>query len=120
MQAFKSPVEGNNEVANEMVQLQYKKIEFRYDNKFNKTETIEGFYRFITTQIASQTETNNHTHDTHEALHKTILSEYKSISGVNINEELANLIRFQASYGASAKIITTVDKMLDTLLTIKQ
>ena len=40
--------------------------------------------------------------------------------GVNLNEELTNLIRFQSSYGAAAKIITTVEKMLDTLLTLKQ
>ena len=48
------------------------------------------------------------------------MSEYQSVSGVNLNEELTNLIRFQSSYGAAAKIITTVEKMLDTLLTLKQ
>lgn len=120
LKGYKAPIIGNNEVANEMVKLQYKKLDFKYRNLADKNETIEGYYRYLTARIASQTETNNHAHDTSTALHTTILAEYQSISGVNINEELTNLIRFQASYGASAKVITTVDKMLDTLLSIKQ
>lgn len=120
LKGYKAPIVGNNEVANEMVQLQYKKLDFKYLNQTDKSETIEGFYRYLTATIASQTETNNHAHDTSLALNKSILAEYESISGVNINEELTNLMRFQASYGASAKVITTVDKMLDTLLSIKQ
>ena len=59
-------------------------------------------------------------HETYIAINKTAVTEFQSISGVNMNEELTNLIRFQNSYGASAKVITTVEKMLDTLLTLKQ
>jgi flagellar hook-associated protein 1 FlgK len=40
----------------------------------------------------------------------------KSISGVNIDEELANMIRFQHGYNAAARFINTVNSMLDTLI----
>ena len=40
----------------------------------------------------------------------------KSISGVNIDEEFANLIKFQHGYNATAKVITTMDKMIETLI----
>jgi len=40
----------------------------------------------------------------------------QSISGVNIEEELANMLRFQHGYNASARFITTVNQMLDTLM----
>jgi flagellar hook-associated protein 1 FlgK len=40
----------------------------------------------------------------------------QSISGVNINEELADMIRFQQGYNAAARFITTVNSMLDTLI----
>jgi len=40
----------------------------------------------------------------------------QSISGVNIDEELANMIRFQQGYNAAARFITTVNSMLDTLI----
>jgi flagellar hook-associated protein 1 FlgK len=40
----------------------------------------------------------------------------QSISGVNIDEELANMIRYQHGYNAAARFITTVNSMLDTLI----
>ncbi|MFZ5374939.1 MAG: flagellar basal body rod C-terminal domain-containing protein, partial [Campylobacterota bacterium] len=43
-----------------------------------------------------------------------------SISKVSIDEEMANLIRYQTSYGAAAKVITTIDQMMQTLLGLKQ
>ncbi|MBX9928081.1 MAG: flagellar hook-associated protein FlgK [Gemmatimonadaceae bacterium] len=44
----------------------------------------------------------------------------KSVSGVSVDEELVELIRYQQAYTAAAKIITTVDEMLDTLLSLKR
>jgi len=40
----------------------------------------------------------------------------KSISGVNIDEEFANLIKFQHGYNAIAKVISEMDKMIETLI----
>lgn len=120
LKAYSNPTPGNNDVANEMVQLQYNKINFYSDKHADKIETIEGFYRFLTTDIASETQANNDLNEANSAINKVAMSEHQSVSGVNLNEELTNLIRFQSSYGAAAKIITTVEKMLDTLLTLKQ
>lgn len=39
-----------------------------------------------------------------------------SISGVSIDEELSDIIRFQHAYSAAARVITTLDEMLDTLI----
>lgn len=39
-----------------------------------------------------------------------------SYSGVSIDEEMANVIKFQRSYDASAKLIRVADEMLDTLI----
>jgi len=40
----------------------------------------------------------------------------ESISGVSLDEELSNMIRYQKGYEASARYITTVNSMLDTLI----
>ncbi|MGH1599965.1 flagellar hook-associated protein FlgK [Campylobacter majalis] len=121
LRGYSTPVIGNNAVANKMVQLQYDELKF-YSNGIpqDRDDTIEGYYRFLTTDIASDTEANNNFNSTNESLYKTAQQEFQSISGVDTNEELSNLIRFQASYGAAAKIITTVNDMLDTLLSLKQ
>ncbi len=39
-----------------------------------------------------------------------------SISGVNIDEELADIIKFQHGYNAAAKFVTVIDEMLDTVI----
>jgi flagellar hook-associated protein 1 FlgK len=43
-------------------------------------------------------------------------TQQDSISGVSLDEEMANLIRYQHTYTAAARLITTVDQMLETLL----
>lgn len=41
---------------------------------------------------------------------------FDSVSGVSLDEEAANLIRYQQSYAAAARIITTAREMFDTIL----
>ena len=43
-----------------------------------------------------------------------------SVSGVSIDEEMADLTRFQRGYQASAKLIATIDEMMDTTLDLKR
>ncbi|WP_196592598.1 flagellar hook-associated protein FlgK [Pectinatus sottacetonis] len=40
----------------------------------------------------------------------------QSVSGVNWNEELTNMIKFQQGYSACARVLTTMDEMLDKLI----
>ena len=39
-----------------------------------------------------------------------------SVSGVSLDEEMANMIRFQHAYGAAARMMTAVDEALDTII----
>lgn len=119
IQGYSAPVSGNNNVANAMVQMQYDKLNFYRKNGTTATESVEGFYRFVTTRIASDGEKSNSSYDSNTALYNTVYTEFQSISGVNTDEELANLMKFQSAYGANAKVIATIGQMLDTLLGIK-
>jgi flagellar hook-associated protein 1 FlgK len=40
----------------------------------------------------------------------------ESISGVSIDEETVNLIKYQNAYQAAAKLIDTADEMMETVL----
>jgi flagellar hook-associated protein 1 FlgK len=40
-----------------------------------------------------------------------------AVSGVNIDEEMVNMIQFEHAYNASARVMTAIDEMLDTLIT---
>ena len=117
--AYKAPNEGNNEVANEMLQLQFEEVKF-YKNGEVYTNTITGFYRFTTSTLANETQNISTKKETSQTLLTSIQNEYYSISGVNIDEELINLEKFQRGYQANAKVITTINQMLDALFSIKQ
>jgi len=56
----------------------------------------------------------------HDIVNTMLLQQRDSISGVSIDEEMTNLITFQKAYQASAKLVTTVDEMLDTILNMKR
>lgn len=45
-------------------------------------------------------------------------NQQQAISGVNMDEELADMIKFQNAYQASARVISTVQQMYDTLLSL--
>ncbi len=120
MQGYAAPVMGNHDVANAMVQMQYNILNFYNQDGSSAKGTLAGQYSSLTTTIATDASASKNQYDTNDALYNNINSEFQSISGVNKDEELTNLIQYQKSYTASAKIITTIDDMLNTLLGIKQ
>jgi flagellar hook-associated protein 1 FlgK len=40
----------------------------------------------------------------------------ESVSGVNLDEEMTNMLQFQHAYSAAARMITAIDESLDTLI----
>jgi len=116
--AYKAPSEGNNDVANDMVQMQYDDLEFTTKDG-TTTNTISGYYRYMVSDIANDSDRINTNVDNQKALFNTIEQEYQSISGVSLDEEMTNLMKFQNGYQAAAKVITTISTMLDTLMGIK-
>ena len=47
-----------------------------------------------------------------------LTDQRNAVSGVSLDEESTNLIRYQRAYEASARVVTTVDSMLQTLMTM--
>ncbi|MCB9496522.1 MAG: flagellar hook-associated protein FlgK [Fibrobacteria bacterium] len=51
-------------------------------------------------------------------LESTLVEQAQSLSGVSIDEELADMVRFQHSYQASARFLSTVSELLQSLINI--
>jgi flagellar hook-associated protein 1 FlgK len=119
IQAYDLPVIGNNEIANAMQQLQYQNVSFFHLNGSVTSETIMGRYKFIAGSLAETTATSITALETATAVENSVGAQFSSISHVNVDEELINLTRFQAGYAANAKVVTTIQQMLDVLLGLK-
>ena len=117
---YANPTLGNNAIANAIVQLQYQEVGFINRDKSTTSKTIASFYTEIATLVATHTDTAIKNNDSAEAAYNAVNEQYQSVSKVSTDEELMNLIKFQAGYSASAKVVTTLDQMINTLLGIKQ
>ena len=54
--------------------------------------------------------------DAQQVMDDQILAERESVSGVNLDEEATNMLRFQQAYQAAAQVIATADTMFQALL----
>ncbi len=55
-----------------------------------------------------------------QTVEKMLLQQRDSISGVSVDEEMTDLTKFQRAFEASAKLITTIDDLLTTVINMKQ
>lgn len=49
-----------------------------------------------------------------------LTQQRQSISGVSLDEEMADLVKYQKAYTASARLITTIDEMLNDIINLKR
>ena len=71
---------------------------------------------FITSSVATTIATWKNTQQSDEALQKSLANQKSSMTGVNLDEEAANLVKYQQLYNASSKLMQTGKQMFDTLL----
>jgi flagellar hook-associated protein FlgK len=79
-------------------------------------ETFSSPLTFITSSIATTVATWKNDSKANEALQKSLNEQKSAITGVNLDEEAANLVKYQQLYNASSKLIQTGRQMFDTLL----
>jgi flagellar hook-associated protein 1 FlgK len=82
------------------------------------TLTLNGYWDGLVSQIGLDVASSKTTVSQDEAFSKQLSALRESNSGVSLDEELTNLVKYQRSYQASAKLITTATEMLDTLMGI--
>jgi flagellar hook-associated protein 1 FlgK len=73
-------------------------------------------WRQLTTGLGVQLQSLNTAKSVQDAVVASADDQVQSDAGVNLDEEMTNMMLFQRSYQASARAITTADDMLDTLI----
>jgi flagellar hook-associated protein 1 FlgK len=80
--------------------------------------TFQGEYNRQVSAVASQANAADANQKAYEILTRQAYDAQQSVSGVNLDEEAANLIRFQQSYQAAAKAMQIASSLFDEILAI--
>ncbi|MEO1079338.1 MAG: flagellar hook-associated protein FlgK [Pseudomonadota bacterium] len=83
---------------------------------FGGTASFQDSYASLIADIAVESRQARSAAETEQALLDQALSARDSIQGVNLDEEAANLIRFQQAYQAAARVVQVADEVFQTLL----
>jgi flagellar hook-associated protein 1 len=73
-------------------------------------------YAALVAQVGSDVQNAHNDQANAQAVVTAVGNQRQSVSGVSLDEEMTNLISFQRGYQASARALTTMDEMLDTLI----
>ena len=80
-------------------------------------KTVHNYYKDMISQLGTKAqEANRKVANQSEVILKNLELQRISVSGVSIDEEMTNLIQFQHSYSANAKMISTIDELLDVVI----
>lgn len=85
----------------------------------NDTSLLE-FYRELRVGVSADKENANFLLETQDNITQSVKSSYDNLVKVDKDDELLDLMKFQAAYTANAKIVTAIDEMIQTLLGLKR
>ncbi len=88
------------------------------NNMNNNTTSFDGYYSGLVGEIGIDAQSASRSFLYKQTMVEQLTSRRESISGVNLDEEMANLIRYQQAFTAAARMITLVDEMIDELLNL--
>jgi flagellar hook-associated protein 1 len=80
------------------------------------TSTMDDFYRNIIGQIGVDSQEAQRMKDNSEVIVQQVDNRRLSISGVSLDEEMANMIKFQQAYNAAARMVTVMDQCLEKII----
>ena len=107
---FNKDAVGNNINALELGDLQ------RKPTLDNGTSNYNEVYSQLVSRVGSKTHELDVNHEAQGILYSQAKAQREAVSGVNLDEEAADLVRYQQAYQANAQVIGAASEMFDTLI----
>ncbi|WP_320034044.1 FlgK family flagellar hook-associated protein [Halarcobacter sp.] len=98
-----------------IAQLQWAE-DINIDSRSSEVTSFKEFYKNLLENVSIDTEDNASLMESQDAVLNSMTVTYENLTKVDPDEEMINLMQYQAAYEANAKIITAVDEMLQTIL----
>lgn len=77
---------------------------------------VKDFYESMIGSMAVQAQEANRLTENTTSLRQSAQLRRESVSGVSLDEEMTNLVQYQHSYNAAARMVTVVDEMLNRII----
>lgn len=100
---------GNFEVLRSLIDMRHNPYMFREGSP-------EDYIKTVISCVGVDGQLAMHYLNNQTAITQQIDNRRESVSGVSVNEEMSNLVRYQHAYKAAAKMIQTYDEILDVLV----
>ena len=84
--------------------------------KVDGGSTLDNYFNDLVNKVGSHEQEAKQTVATQSVKRQSYIQSREANSGVSIDEEMTNLIQFQHCYQANAKMISTVDELLDVVV----
>jgi flagellar hook-associated protein 1 len=104
------PITGDNTIALGLANLE------QQATLLGGKTTLNGAYGQLVAKVGTLTHTAKISSTAQEALLNHAKQSRESLAGVNLDEEAANLVKFQQSYQAAAQVISVANSLFDTLI----
>lgn len=111
---------GDNSTALAMAALRTKEVTLSTTFDAPTQQTLGAYYSSLVGVVGVDAENANFSYKFEKTLADNLNAQQLAVSGVNLDEEMSNLIKFQHSYQAAAKMISTADQMMQIVLGLKQ
>jgi flagellar hook-associated protein 1 FlgK len=83
------------------------------------SQTPTAYYSGIVFNVGNETANANAEQNASALVLQQLNDQRASISGVSLDQEAANLVRYQQAYSASAQVISAINSMMQTVINMK-
>ncbi len=87
-----------------------------YELLNGQTQTLNDFYVTMISDLGIDIQRTQNTRSNQELLTNQIQNQREQISGVSLDEEMTNLIKYQRTFEAAAKVVGAVDEIMKTVI----
>ncbi|MCF8061396.1 MAG: flagellar hook-associated protein FlgK [Deltaproteobacteria bacterium] len=111
---------GDNSNALDLAALRDTAVEmdrYAYDGGSSSgSDTLQGYYSYLVGSVGIKSASVRREMEYNEVVVNQLTQKRDNLSAVSLDEEMTNLIKYQHAYAAAAKLVSTADEMLQTLL----
>jgi len=96
----------NNEVAESILKI-------KNEDSLFKEGKLSDYFSSLISEVAIDSKQAKQINSSQELVMKSIKNQRLSVSGVDVNEEVMNMVKFQHAYSASAKLLQVLNEIYD-------